>query len=508
MKKLTKTTIKFLTALILTFFVNQFLLANTNYVGTAGAPTGNYYTDIQSAADATAVGGLVLVSNGVYDTGGAVMPYGSLELTNRVVILANITIRSISGPQSTIIVGGEGISGGSGTGAVRCVYFDETDAVLSGFTLSNGHTLTYGNETWDKSGGGALMGYGSIMTNCIITGCSSENGGGVLIYLGGTIDNCKIFNNQSDFGGGAYLNSFGLNGTIKNSVFFNNSAEISGGAIRMEKGLIINSVFTNNSSKSTGGGLDCYDGTIRNCKIENNSASMESGGAGGGVSCFRNMNLFNCEIINNSAYSGGGVDCHQDYGSIFSNCVISGNLASYSGGGVDFGKKSELLNCLISDNLSSNFGGGIHFSYGGTIKNCTVVSNSAQNGGGVYCELYGSNLNSIIYYNIADNGTNYYNSGTEIVYEYSCAWPIITNGVGNISDNPNFVNPDANNWRLQSTSPCINSGTNAYAPMPYDLAGNPRIIGGTVDMGCYEVVPEPCLFIIYNLLFIIYYLRK
>ena len=40
-------------------------------------------------------------------------------------------------------------------------------------------------------------------------------------------------------------------------------------------------------------------------------------------------------------------------------------------------------------------------------------------------------------------------------------------------------------------SPCINAGTNAYAPMPFDLDGNSRIHDGTVDMGCYEFVPEP-----------------
>jgi hypothetical protein len=40
--------------------------------------------------------------------------------------------------------------------------------------------------------------------------------------------------------------------------------------------------------------------------------------------------------------------------------------------------------------------------------------------------------------------------------------------------------------RLQSTSPCINAGNNAFVTWTYDLDSNPRISGGTVDMGAYE----------------------
>jgi hypothetical protein len=118
-----------------------------------------------------------------------------------------------------------------------------------------------------------------------------------------------------------------------------------------------------------------------------------------------------------------------------------------------------------------------------------MVGNSAATSGGG--TIYGTLNNCILYYNVASEGANFHTEPSigEPTFNYCCTTPMPTNGVGNITNAPLFVDHAGGNLRLQSNSPCINVGNNASVAGSTDLDGRPRIVGGTVDMGAYEFQP-------------------
>jgi len=339
-------------------------------------------TNIQDAADAaTVVGALVLVSNGVYQAGQRAV-YG----TNRVVLDKPLTVRSVNGPEATVI---------NGANTVRCVYLS-SGAVLVGFTLTNGAAWSASDYPGYEGGGGGVLceSLSVVVSNCVLSGNSASEGGGA---YGGTMNNCTLSDNSAGDGGGATL---------------------------------------------------CI---LDNCRLTGNSAYNSGGGAAGST-------LNNCTLTANIAYRG---------------VFIGGGGGGASGG--------TLNDCMLTDNWAERFGGGAYFS---TLNNCTLTGNSAgEYGGGAF---NGTLNNCIVYFNTAPNGAYYYQGQYGGILNYCCTSPLPTNGVGNFTSEPLFVDQYGGNLRLQANSPCINAGFNGYAPAGRELDGNPRISGGIVDIGAYE----------------------
>jgi len=275
---------------------------------------GTAATNIQDAVDSAFYGGTVLVADGIYETGGRVV-YGSM--TNRVVIDRPITVKSVNGPDATVIKG----AGSNGNGAVRCVYLG-TNATLVGFALINGHTRALGSSQKERSGGGAWCESAAMVSNCTFSGNSASFFGGGMYQ--GTASHCTFIDNGATYGGGK------CQGTANHCTFSGNSTDYNGGG--MYQGTANYCTFNGNSATRSGGGM-MSDGTANHCTFFCNSASLFGGG-------MRDATANNCTIIGNATSGyGGGMEKGRA-----NNCIIWYNTAGYAG--------NNLENIIVSHSCS------------------------------------------------------------------------------------------------------------------------------------------------------------
>ena len=135
-------------------------LATVHYVDVNSAAPAPPYTNwvtaaavIQDAIDVSGAGDEIVVTNGMYATGGRALDG---MMTNRVAVDKALTLRSANGPHFTIIQGYKLPGTNNGDGAIRCVYL-ANGAILSGFTLTNGATrAVFENAPNRQSSGGGV----------------------------------------------------------------------------------------------------------------------------------------------------------------------------------------------------------------------------------------------------------------------------------------------------------------------------------------------------------------
>ncbi|WP_288429517.1 immunoglobulin domain-containing protein, partial [uncultured Spirosoma sp.] len=274
-------------------------------------------------------------------------------------------------------------------------------------------------------------------------------GGGVLIdgtNSSPTLVHCRLQNNRADRGGGLYVFTSSVsNGLVEDCQFVANQVQGLGGAYYGE------AVVANNSPQLV----------LRfvNCVFQGNSSSQNGGAVG-------------------SYSDDGSFDANETLNEpLFVNCLFAGNTAVNVGGAV----------------FGYSFRGGSYHGYSRPrLVNCTVVGNTAGSGGGITAVWFSGNststgsvevTNSIVWGNV---GGNLFPAGLGGV-TYSLVeggWP----GTANQGGDPRFVDAGGGNYQLSSCSPALDAGlSSAVSGVSTDLLGQPRLYGGGVDLGAYEL---------------------
>jgi hypothetical protein len=284
------------------------------------------------------------------------------------------------------------------------------------------------------------------LVNLTVTGGNARSGGGIYNSSGAlTLTSTTVNGNTADEGGGIY-NSGTLtledNTTVSGNTATGGISSGRGGGIYNHYGaLALTSTTVNGNTARYGGGIYNYITAIaRTLTLENTTVSGNTAGDYGG-------GIYN---------SSGTLE--------LTNTTVSGNTADYGGGIYNSSGTLELTNATVSGNTAGHYGGGICNPYSTlTLKNTIVALNGAPSDADIrgaftaQCSLVGE-----------DPG-------------------FVRNPAPGADSVWGTADDDYGDLRLLSTSPAVDAGCNwLLPPDTFDLAGNPRIYDGTVDIGAYE----------------------
>ncbi len=295
----------------------------THYVDAGGTnPVAPYTswataaTNIQDAMDVTSFNDTVLVTNGIYQYGGA-----SFNGSNRVHVINGVALQSVNGPAVTVNKGYWDPATTNGPNAVRCVYLTEFSS-LSGFTLTNG-------ASGSGYGGGVVSETFCVISNCVITGnVSAGNGAGSESFNNSLLVNCVLSGNTAlsgGSGGGAY------GSTLVNCIITNNNAANGGGVgnCTVYDSLLTGNGSTNVVSGASGGAA--YISTLYNCTLTGNFS--RGLGAANGCTLINSIIYYNVNGIYADCYMCRLTNCCTTLGN--GNLTAPNNSISNAPGFVD-----------------------------------------------------------------------------------------------------------------------------------------------------------------------------
>jgi parallel beta-helix repeat protein len=291
-----------------------------------------------------------------------------------------------------------------------------------------------------------------------------------LAYSKANIINCNITKNDYGIQSNGYAYPVISETTISHNIngIFSNRC----------RSLIKNSHIHNNSYNGVYG-YGSY-ATIIDCEIRDNVT-------GSGI--FIEYNSYP-EIINNVITNNGysGINCYEKSSPNIINNLIKNNT-----------EKGILCNYYCTPNIVNNLvTGSIRGIHLANLSDPVVINNTVTDNDyalRLYNKCSPFIINSIIWGNseVIDPLQDYYynyDSTPEIfsslIQGDSLHHSFIDHGGNIIGKDPLFLNSSLN-FDLQSGSPCIDNGFNDITELPeYDLAGNPRIVGSSIDIGAYE----------------------
>lgn len=293
-----------------------------------------------------------------------------------------------------------------------------------------------------------------------------------------------------DLAEGTIIDGFTVTGAANGLYISNNLHGRDGG------GMILTVSDVNNVCKPT----------IQNCRFINNDVIS---GDGGGIYVFQASPIIqNCQFISNFAETdGAGLFLFGTEEMKISNCSFIRNICYFAGGGIaSYIPNLEVENSLFSNGFAEIDGGGAIYTALGsnlTVRNCTFTENDVDEGEGSVFYFGGTTLayNSIFWRNGKGQRSAFpddfdpedpFNGNLEDLVLSHCiyqdGWP----GFNNIDADPLFIDVSSRNFNLLPSSPAINAGINSEVILPLDLAGNSRIVNGTVDIGAYEFGGTTC----------------